>query len=224
MHIVLVVAGTNEPSNSNVLADSFSEGLRHEPEITVRKFRLKDMKIDHFSLSHYEPHSPEEEDMKYLRESIESAAGLVVATPVWNFGVPAHLKNVIDRMGSFGLDETHSRGTLKGLPFFLIFTGGAPAPAWKGMLRKTTSFVCEGLRYFGATHIGTHFEPRCTLGRGKFGLAVDKRPESLEKVRADGEQFARIAATYARTGRLPAHSSLHHKGYALAQRLLAKFH
>ena len=108
-----------------------------------------------------------------MQKHVENASGLVIATPVWNFGVPAHLKNFIDRMGSFALDETRSRGTLNGKPFYIIFTGGAPKPAWTGLMKKTTAFVPEALRYFGATYIGHHFEPKCVKGRGKFGLVVD---------------------------------------------------
>jgi multimeric flavodoxin WrbA len=134
---------------------------------------------------------------------MEEADGFVFASPVWNFGVPAHLKNFIDRMGSFALDETRSKGTLGGKPFYLIFTGGAPAPAWKTLMQKTTSFVPEALKYFGASYMGHHFEGKCTKGRGKFGLVVDERPDSLEEVRKKGFEFARVVKTFKETGKAP---------------------
>ena len=40
-------------------------------------------------------------------------------------------------------------------------------------------------------------------GRGKFGLIVDQRPESLTKVQAKGKAFAEICKRYAETGKLP---------------------
>ncbi len=49
-HVTVIVAGTNEPSNSNTLADAFIEGMKRVPDLTVEKVRLKDVKIEHFSL------------------------------------------------------------------------------------------------------------------------------------------------------------------------------
>jgi len=203
MKVFVIVAGTNEPSNSNVLADTFIKELKNN-DATVSKVRLKDLKISHFSLNYYAPKCKQEADMLKIRKEIEKSDGVVVATPIWNFGVPAHLKNLIDRMGSFCLDnKTRSKGQLKDKPFYFIFTGGAPLPAWKGLMHKTTSFVPEGFRYFGATITGTFFEGGCVLGRGKFGLVVDKRPERLEALREEAAKFAKIVETYKKTGKAP---------------------
>jgi multimeric flavodoxin WrbA len=204
MNIVVLVAGTNEPSNSNALADAFIQGIQQLGSAQVDKVRLKDLKIDHFTIDYYKQGTDQGEDFSAMQKLIQNAHGLVIATPVWNFGVPAHLKNLIDRFGSFALDESRSRGTLKGLPFFCIFTGGAPAPAWKTLMKKTTSFVPEGLKYFGASYIGHHFEGKCTVGRGKFGLVVDQRPESIEAVRRKGFDFAKVVDVYQKTGKAPA--------------------
>lgn len=204
VRILVLSASTNDPSNSDYLADTFIKGMQQLRDVQVTKLRLKDLKIDHFNISYYDSNTDQGEDFRRFQELMEQAHGFVIATPVWNFGVPAHLKNLIDRMGSFALNETRSRGTLKGKPFYLIFTGGAPAPAWKGMMKKTTSFVPEGLKYFGASYIGHHFEGKCTVGRGKFGLVVDKRPESIEAMRRKGFDFAKVVAEYARTGKAPA--------------------
>ena len=62
MEILVLVAGTNDPSNSNVLSDSFIEGIQEAGEITVNKRQLKDMKIDHFDLSYYDPKCKMEKD------------------------------------------------------------------------------------------------------------------------------------------------------------------
>ncbi len=203
MKITVLVAGTNEPSNSNVLADSFVEGLKQFEGMEVTKHRLKDEDMKHFTLDFYDPDTNQGESLAKLQSSIEESDGFVISTPIWNFGVPAHLKNFIDRMGSFALDETRSRGTLGGKPFYLIFTGGAPAPAWKGLMRKTTSFVPEALSYFGGTYVGNHFEGICTLGRGKFGLVVDQRPDSLASVKQKGLKFAKTVDAFLKTGKLP---------------------
>lgn len=222
MNILVLVAGTNEPSNSNMLADTFIQGMQQIGKVTVHKRRLKDLRIDHFSLDYYEQGCNQEEDFCALQTLMEEANGFVIATPVWNFGVPAHLKNFVDRMGSFALDETRSKGTLNGKPFYMIFTGGAPTPAWKGLMQKTTSYISEGLKYFGGSYMGHHFEPKCVKGRGKFGLVVDERPESLASVRKQGHDFAEAVKKYKETGKAPLKQRAHSKIMRWGESLLKK--
>lgn len=200
--ITIIVAGTNEPSNAHMLAEKFKEGaLSAGADITL--VRLKEYTLDHFDLRLYDATYPNNDRFDEISETIKRSDGLVIASPVWNFSVPAHLKNLIDRMGSFGLDtETHSVSTLNGKPTFLIFTGGAPAVAWP-MLKRTTSHVGAGLQYFGCSIVGTHFEGSCTLGRGKFGLVVDKRPTSLAAMERKGAEFASFTGIFKSKGILP---------------------
>ncbi len=199
--ILIIVAGTNEPSNSNVLADAMAEGIQSlGAEIT--KIRLKDLRLAHFGLECYGDKCPHD-DLQRIQKLIEESHGVVIASPIWNFSVPAHLKNLIDRMGAFSLDEqSHSLGMLHGKPFFLLYTGGTPKSAWP-LMKRTTSHMPVSIQYFGGSILGKHFEPRCTLGRGVFGLVVDKRPESLRRIGEKGERFAKIVKRYAETGKLP---------------------
>jgi multimeric flavodoxin WrbA len=222
MKILVLVAGTNEPSNSNALADAFIQGVQHVDGCQVNKIRLKDLRIEHFTVDCYDPHCNAEEDFCAVQKLIEEADGLCIATPVWNFGVPAHLKNLMDRMGSFALDETRTKGILNGKPFYLIFTGGAPGPAWKGIMQRTTSFVPEGLKYFGTTYIGHHFEPRCTKGKGQFGLVVDSRPKSIASLRRQGAAFAVVVKAFAETGKLPVKQAALRQVYRWGQSLVKK--
>lgn len=216
--ILILVAGTNEPSNSNMLADSFASGMRTVPGVSIEKIRLKDLQIAHFTLEQYEQNPPVD-DFEIIKREILKADGVLIASPIWNFSVPAHLKNLIDRMGAFGLDsESHSLGTLQNKPFFLLYTGGTPSVAWP-LMKRTTSHLPVSLQYFGASILGTHFEPRCTLGKGVFGLVVDKRPESLEAVKRKGIAFATKVQEFQRTGRLPLNIRLMQRFVSLAQRV-----
>ncbi len=200
--ILILVAGTNEPSNAHVLAESMAEGLCESQQVTVKLVRLRDLKMAHFGLECYGPDCPID-DLEKVRSELLSADGVVIATPIWNFSVPAHLKNLIDRMGAFSLDpDSHSLGLLQGKPFYLIYTGGTPFTAWP-LMKRTTSHVSVSLQYFGASILGMHFEPRCTLGSGTFGLVVDKRPRSLAAVRRKGLAFLRSVQEFQRTGKLP---------------------
>ncbi|PIR54174.1 hypothetical protein COU75_02210 [Candidatus Peregrinibacteria bacterium CG10_big_fil_rev_8_21_14_0_10_42_8] len=207
MNILVIVAGTNELSNSNALADAFIQGVQQSKDVRIHKRRLKDMVIDHFSIDFYSPKCTVETDFCELQKRIEEADGFVIASPIWNFSSPAHLKNFIDRMGSFALDKTRSKGTLNGKPFYLIYTGGAPLAAWKGLMQKTSSHIPEALKYYGASYIGSHYEGKCTAGKGKFELVVDKRPKSLASLRVQGHRFAMVVAEYKKTGK----ASLKHR-------------
>ena len=223
MNIVLISASMNNPSNSDLLCDWFREGLeKTTPAVATQKIQLRELQIEQFTLDHYDPVCNQEEDFCNVQAAIESADGLVIASPVWNFGVPGNLKNLIDRFGSFALDETRSKGTLKGLPFYLLFTGGAPAPAWSGLMKKTTSFVAEAMQYFGASYIGHHFEPRCTRGRGQFGLVVDERPETRESIEKQATAFAAVVEEYKKTGKPPLKHSIKAKIMKWGERLLKK--
>lgn len=203
MNIFVLVAGTNEPSNSNALADAFIQGIQQVHGATVHKRRLKDLNIEQFSIDDYDPTCTQEQDFCALQKLVEECDGFVFASPIWNFSVPAHLKNFIDRMGSFALDETRSKGTLNGKPFYLIYTGGAPKPAWVGLMSKTSSHVPEALKYFNASYIGHHYEGKCTAGVGKFELVVDERPETLASLRKQGRSFAEVVLQYSKTGKPP---------------------
>jgi NAD(P)H-dependent FMN reductase len=182
------------------------EGIkRTDKRCVIDTLYLYDLSLDHFTLKHYEPKTNQGKDFEKLRAAIENADGVVIATPIWNFSVPGHLKNAIDRMGSFGLDpETRTLGMLKGKPVYLLYTGGSPAIVWTGLQRRTTSHMPVSLRYFGMAVVGKHYEPRCTPGKGTFGLVVDKRAANLAEVRVKGGKFAKIAGYYAKTGKLPA--------------------
>lgn len=205
MRIAILIAGTNEPSNSAALAAAFTEGIRTTaPDAHIACLRLNDLHIEHFTLARYSSTCVTKDDFCRLQELVQTADGVVIATPIWNFSVPAHLKNVIDRMGAFALDqETHSRGQLRGKPFALIFTGGAPMIAWKALMYLTTLHVPEAIKYYDGAVVSRHYEPQCMPARGAFGLVVDRRPLSLAAMRRAGARFADTVAYYARTGSLP---------------------
>lgn len=218
MKLVIISASTNDPSNSEFLAKEFVKGAGCESEV----IRLTDVPLPQFTVSCYAESCPMPKGFPELAKAIQEADGVVIASPVWNFGVPAHLKNTLDWMGIFALNDTKTRGTLNKKPFYFIFTGGAPAPAWKGLMRFTTMFVREAVRYFDGTIAGTFFEGKCTLGKGQFGLVVDKRTERLELIRNKGAWFARFINQFHKTGKLPLLKRLFDRAYKIGQRVMAK--
>lgn len=219
MHVLLLVAGTNDPSNCDTLADAFADGVR-SAGAEAGILRLKDFPLDHFTVAHYAPGAAQEPAFRELQSRLQAADAFAIAAPVWNFSVPAHLKNFIDRIGSFALDATKTEGALGGKPFYCIFTGGAPRVAWTGMMRVTTSHVPEAFKYFGATPLGHHYEPRCVRGKGMFDLVVSERPESLEALRAKGARFVSMVRSYRETGKLPLRTRLALLAFGFGRRIV----
>lgn len=223
MRVVIFIAGTNEPSNAAQLAAWFAEGMGAIPGAQITTFHLKDLNIDHFSLRHYDQAADQGKDFTAIQTAVEQADGLVVSTPIWNFSIPGHLKNLIDRMGSFGLDEqSRSVGMLKGKPVYLLYTGGSPAVVWTGLQRRTLSHMPVSLRYFGLSPLGSHYEPRCTLGKGKFGLVVDARVSTKSAMLAKGQSFGRIVDYYAKHNQLPLKQKILNTIFRLGQKAKRK--
>jgi multimeric flavodoxin WrbA len=218
--VTVIVAGTNSPSNAEYLADRFIEGLQ-SAGVQTDKMILRDLQIKHFTLERYAPHcSDKDDDFCKLEPLIADADGIVIATPIWNFSVPAHLKNLIDRMGAFALDtETRSKGQLKAKPFFIVYTGGAPKIAWEALMYLTTLHVTEAIKYYGGTVIGRHFEPKSIPGRGKFGLVVDKRPKTIEAMKRKGAKFGNIAKHYKENGTLPLRTRIGYQFFTFVYRV-----
>lgn len=203
VRLAVFVAGTNDPGNSDFLADRFIEGVRSVQGVTVEKVRIRDLHLEHFTLAQYD-NAAQEPDFLRIKALMEASAGIAFFSPVWNFSVPAHFKNFIDRIGAFGLDQaTHSKGQFQGKPFAFVYTGGAPMIAWKALMYLTLLHVAEAIKYYGGSVVYRHFEPRCVPGRGRFGLVVDQRPATIASMERAGKRFALIARQYARDGSLP---------------------
>ena len=223
MKILILVAGTNDPSNCDYLADLFTEGMRTVEGMKIEKFRLKDVPLPQFELQDYAC-GRQGPGFDRIRAVMQDAGGIVIASPIWNFSVPAHLKNFLDHAGCFALDaETRSKGQLKGTPCYFLFTGGAPTVAWKGLMRYTTMHVKEAMRYFGASPVGTHFEGKCMQARGEFGFVLDQRPDLTERIKKKGRTFALLVAKFSQTGKLPLSYRIIATLYQWGQRILAKF-
>jgi multimeric flavodoxin WrbA len=224
MRILALVAGMNEPSNADTLAHAFLDGCRTVSGTETSVLRLREYPMEHFSLKFYDPKTDQGPEFETLKKAVLAADAVLIASPIWNFSVPAHLKNALDRFGQFTLDsETHSRGQLKGKPFFFLFTGAAPTPVWKGILRFTTMHLPEAIRYFGGSVVGKMFEGKAMVDKATFGLVMDKRPDALVRARSRGERFARFVEKFERTGTLPTYYRFILWSYEKGKRLISKF-
>lgn len=117
--------------NSDSMLDAFIEGAKSE-EIYIEKIYLSDIPMDIYTFENRLGPSEHEVQFKELIEKIKCTQGLIIATPTYNFSVPAHLKNFIDRIRCFALDFNHKNkihqpvGLLTHLKTYFLVSGGTP--------------------------------------------------------------------------------------------------
>ena len=126
-----------------------------------------------------------------IERLIMSAHGLVIASPVWNFSVPAILKNLLDRISYFGRVARHPYTMRKQPNFthlncFYIFTTGVP---WYGWPFDSLAYYHTKITmwYFGAKNHGILKAHNC--GNGSKNI-VQSCPKILQKAYNKGVWFA----------------------------------
>jgi FMN-dependent NADH-azoreductase len=120
--------------------------------------------------------------IKELVEKIQSSQGLVIATPTYNFSVPAHLKNFIDRSRFFVLDMEKKNslgqpvGKLKYLGTYFLVSGGTPKWAETILFFAYPPFWLRGVfLYFGARVFGAYYTGNIRAFENKKILTICQR-------------------------------------------------
>lgn len=160
-HIIAISSSPSQGRNSDTLLDSFIEGINLEQHISTEKIYLSEIFMHFYRYENRLGPEPDEKDFKKLCEKIECADGLVIATPTYNFSVPAHLKNFIDRIRFIALDFDQKNrlgqpiGKLQNLCTYFIVTGGTPSWAQKILFFAFPPFWLRGVfLYYGAHVLG----------------------------------------------------------------------
>ncbi len=91
--------------------------------------------------------------------------------------------------------------------------------AWQALMYLTTLHMAEAIKYYGGSVVMRHFEPKAVVGKGQFGLVVDKRPKTLKLMHEYGHRFGKIAAGYAQDGTLPIGNRLWSKWFEFLYRV-----
>ncbi len=184
---VLGLAGSpREGGNSRLLLEAFLEGVRKE-KLAAEEIVLAELDIepclecggcDDTGICIVS------DDMDYVYQNVKSAAGLVVATPIFFGHLPAQAKAAIDRFQSWWVARY-----LLGKPVFqkkrpgsLIVVGGMDRVDYFECIKKTIKafFATTGFSYFSELY----------LSRVDEKGAVLKRKEDLEKSFELGRQLA----------------------------------
>lgn len=192
---VKVVALACSPSkgfNSDTMLDAFLEGVAKVKGVEFEKLYLNDLKIDNYSFFNRVPDAVKDPDMFMLAQKINVASGMIIATPCFNFGVPAALKNLMDRLSYMALDPKKPNwldqpsGLLNHLNNFYLVSCGTP---WHLLLFIWPLFPAFWLRvvtwYFGAHTAGSIYG----AGLNAQNLAKNN-VKLLAKCRKEGEKYA----------------------------------
>jgi len=201
-----VIALSCSPSrgrNSDSMLDAFLEGFREKSDKSVEKIYLCDVPIEDYCFENSTGPREHETAFKELCEKIQKAEALIIATPTYNFSVPARLKNFIDRIRFFALDFEHKSrlgqpgGKLVHLRTYFIVSGGTPLWAQKLLFFTFPPFWLRGVfLYFGSHCLGAIYSgnvkafenqrelSKCFKRGKKFAKDMEKRRENapLERI------------------------------------------
>ena len=162
MKILALSCSPSRKRNSDTMLDHFLSGAEKVAGIEIEKIYLEDIPIEMYHHANSKgPGENESELTELARKITDEATGLVIASPTYNFSVPGHLKNFIDRMRFFALDLTRRNkfdqpvGKLGHLKTYFLVSGGTPNWAEKILFFSFPAFWLRGLfLYFGAKVMG----------------------------------------------------------------------
>ncbi len=187
-----VIALSCSPSrgyNSDSMLDAFIDGFKTKSEKMVEKIYLTDIPIDDYSFENKNGPKEHETAFKELCDKIQKAEALVIATPTYNFGVPARLKNLIDRIRFFALDfNNKSRlgqpgGKMAHLRVYFLVSGGTPLWAQKLLFFAFPPFWLRGVFLYMGSH--------CLGAIYSGNVKTFETPSELAKCYRRGKKFAR---------------------------------
>jgi FMN-dependent NADH-azoreductase len=151
------------------------------------------LKIANYTFFNRVPDPVKDPDLVQLVDQIMACQGLVIATPTFNFGVPAVLKNVLDRLSYKALNPkklnwlAQPTGLLNHLYNFYLVSCGTPKRflffAWPVFPSFWLKLV---FWYFGAHSVGGIYG----AGLNAQHLAKDN-PKLLARCKKAGERYAR---------------------------------
>jgi putative NADPH-quinone reductase len=171
------------------MLDAFLEGVATHPSIMVEKIYLEDITIDTYRYENGTGPQTHETAFKELTDKIKCTQGLVIATPTYNFSVPSHLKNFIDRLRFFALDMKNTNrlgqpvGGLDYLKTFFLVSGGTPKWAETLLFFAFPAFWLRSVfLYYGSHCLGAYYSG---------DVATFRNQNILNKCRRIGKKYGK---------------------------------
>jgi putative NADPH-quinone reductase len=191
--IVALACSPSKGFNSDTMLDAFLSGMSEIKQVKVEKIYLNDLQIENYSFLNRLPDAVKEPQFVALIDKIVKADGVVIATPCFNFSVPAALKNLLDRMSYKALNPkslnwlSQPKGLLTNLHNFYLVSCGTPA--WMVRVFLWPIFPVNWLRvvfgYFGSKTWGGIYG----AGLNTNNLAKNN-PKLMERCRKAGRGYA----------------------------------
>lgn len=165
MKILTISSSTNRGRNSDTMLDHFIKGLKVIDGTQIEKVYLDEIPIDLYRYENSNGPQEHEKEFENLTNKIKNDIdALVIATPTYNFSVPAHLKNFIDRIRFISLDFSKRNnlgqpvGKLGNLYVYFLVSGGTPKWSQKILFFAFPPFWLRGVfLYFGAKVMGSFY-------------------------------------------------------------------
>ncbi len=110
MNIVILSGSPRNEGNTELLAQAFTQGAaqRHNIEtISVRNNKVNPCIGCNHCFNNEEHHCCQKDDMEKIYAKLKDADMLVIATPVYFYGISAQLKTIIDRLHNPIRDTFH---------------------------------------------------------------------------------------------------------------------
>jgi len=191
-----IVAISGSPSkgwNSDTMLDAFIEGAQKNDTVEIKKFYATDIECENYCFINKNGAKEHEVALQELFDAIEDADGLVIATPTYNFSVPAGLKNIIDRMRPIALDMQkinalkQPTGKLSYIKTFFVVSGGSPIFIQKILFLLFPPFwLSIVFKYYGAQLGGSVY------GGSLSGSQIAKNDTKLlKKIKNAGAKYAK---------------------------------
>ena len=189
MKILALSCSPSRGRNSDTMLDHFILGMKEIPNIEIEKIYLQDIPFDDYAYENSKGTQEHEQKFKELTDKISNEiSGLVIATPTYNFSVPAHLKNFIDRIRFIALDFNKKNkigqpvGKFGYLKTYFLVSGGTPNWAEHILFFAFPSFYLRGVfLYFNAKAMGAFYSG---------DVATFKNEKILNKCFNKGKRYA----------------------------------
>ena len=192
-------------SKSNQVADAFAAAYqRHNPDDSIDKFNLFEIDLPtfgaaataaKFKVPNKEPVTAEESavwtEVEAIIERFKAADKVILATPMWNFGIPYRLKQYLDIIiqpgYTFTVGENGYQGLVTGKPLAAIYARGGAYSEGTGAeaYDRQKPYVEQLFGFMGFTEMHSLVvEP--TLHQGEDGAR-----KAVEAAIAQGEKLAK---------------------------------
>jgi multimeric flavodoxin WrbA len=189
--IIAISSSPSKGRNSDTMLDHFVSGVENYGNdlIEIEKFYLDDIYFDHYDYGNRLGPTEKESDFRELALKMNDAEGIIIATPTYNFSVPASLKNLVDRIRFIALDLEKENilgqpvGNFKKHRFFFLVTGGTPKYAQKILFFLYPAFWLRIVfMYYGSYKMNSYYS-----GDTK----AFENPKILKKCFKLGEKFSK---------------------------------